>query len=314
MSIAERGTTGLATQVARLYYDGGLSKVEIGARLGISRFRVARLLHEARATGLVRIEYRDAPESDRAVAQALETRFGLDLCAVAAGGGDPTDATARLAADVVAELLAAVRTVGVAWGSTLAATARWLPARRHPGLTVVPLAGGSVHLERDHAPGEAARVFAERLGGRHRDLYAPAFVATPRLRDALAAEPEVASVLAAYVGLDAAVIGIGAWEARGGRAGSSLIASGALEDDELDALRARGAVGELVVHPFAADGTVVAPELAARAIAISIDQLRAVPRVIAVAAGAAKAPAIRGALATGMVDVLVTDAAAAAAL
>ena len=58
----------------------------------------------------------------------------------------------------------------------------------------------------------------------------------------------------------------------------------------------------------------VAPELAARSIAIPIDRLRAVPRVIAVAAGAAKAPAIRGALATGIINVLVTDAAAAAAL
>ena len=47
--------------------------------------------------------------------------------------------------------------------------------------------------------------------------------------------------------------------------------------------------------------------------AISVDGLRAVPRVVAVAAGAGKGAAIRGALRSGIVRILVTDAAGAAA-
>lgn len=310
-------TAAVATQVARLYYDRGLSKVEIGERLGISRFRVARLLQQARELGLVRVELRDVPDRDRSLARELETRFDLDLCAVAAVTGehvDATDATARLAGQVVAELLDTEDTVGVAWGSTLAAMVRHLPARHHAGLTVVPLAGGSTRLERDLGPAELARGFAERLGGTHRELYAPAFLATPDLRAALAEEPEVAAVLRDYGRLDAAVVGIGAWSTGGDVAGSSLLASGALAAEDLAGLRARGAVGELVVHPFDERGTFVAPDLADRAIAIPLAQLRAVRRVIAVAAGAVKAPAIRGALATGVISVLVTDATAAAAL
>jgi hypothetical protein len=42
--------------VARRYYLQEQSKVDIAALLGISRFKVARLLDEARSTGLVRIE------------------------------------------------------------------------------------------------------------------------------------------------------------------------------------------------------------------------------------------------------------------
>lgn len=300
----------VATQVARLYFDTGLSKVEIGQRLGISRFRVARLLQHARSAGLVRVEYRDTPEADRSLAREVEARFGLDLCAVA---GDDGDATARLAAEVVAETIGAAQSVGVAWGSTLAAVVRQLPPRHHPGLRVVPLAGGSAHLERDRGPGELARAFADRAGGGHRDLYAPAFVASPTVHAALVAEPEVAAVVLAWATLDVALVGIGAWSGDG-ETRSSLIASGALPDGELAALRARGAVGELVVHPFDADGSFVAPDLAARAVAIPISQLRRVPRVIAVAAGRDKATAIRGALKTGIVRTLVTDAAAAAAL
>ena len=42
-------------------------------------------------------------------------------------------------------------------------------------------------------------------------------------------------------------------------------------------------------------------------VAIGVDALRRVPRVVAVAAGSAKTAAIRGALASGVVRILVTD-------
>src|ERR1700739_3331505 len=46
----------LAARVARQFYIEGVSKVDIADQLGISRFRVARLLDSARESGLVRIE------------------------------------------------------------------------------------------------------------------------------------------------------------------------------------------------------------------------------------------------------------------
>src|SRR5436305_7518347 len=46
----------LAARVARQFYLDGVSKVDIADRLGISRFRVARLLDSARDAGMVRIE------------------------------------------------------------------------------------------------------------------------------------------------------------------------------------------------------------------------------------------------------------------
>ena len=46
----------LAARVARQFYLEGVSKVDIADRLGISRFRVARLLDSAREAGMVRIE------------------------------------------------------------------------------------------------------------------------------------------------------------------------------------------------------------------------------------------------------------------
>ena len=304
----------LAGQVARLFYDRGLTKVEIGERLGISRFRVARLIDQALSGGLVRIEYRDTPDQDRAAARVIEERYGLDLCVVAgpeAARRDPTEQTARLAASVAGDLLGPGQTIGIAWGSTLAAVVREFAARTDPTLTVVQLAGSSSRLGAGHDPADLSRLLAERLGARHRPLYAPAFVDSIELRGALVRQPDIAATAAEFGHLSMAIVGIGAMAARRGPASSSLLRSGILEPAEIERLREAGAIGDLIVHPFDLNGRFVAPDLAGRAIAIDVATLRQVPRVIAVAAGASKAQAIRGALASGIVDVLVTDQAAA---
>lgn len=303
----------LAAQVARLFFDRQLSKVEIAARTGISRFRVARFIDTALADGLVRIEYRDIPADDRDDARAIEEHFGLDLCAVAAvpaaeAPDDPAFArVARLAGAVLDGLMAPGEVIGIAWGSTLAAVVREIPARAGADLEVVQLAGSSARLGREHDAGELARALADRLGAVHHAIYAPAFVETAALRRALERESEVAEAIGRFGALTLAIVGIGAMPIDDGGAASSLLRSGVLDDAEVARLAALGAVGDLVVHPFDATGRFVAPDLAERAVAIGAEQLRGVRRVVAVASGVRKAEAIRGALRTGVVRMLVTD-------
>ena len=339
-SVPASGTDALAGQIARLFFDRQLSKIEIASRLGISRFRVARLLDKALADGIVRIEFRDAPATDRDLGLALEQRFRLDRCVVAADSDDSHGAAARLAAELIDGLLESRQSIGVAWGSTVARVVAAMPSRSDPSIDVVQLAGNSAAMGIGTAPGDATRLLAERLGGRAHAMHAPTFVESSSLRVALAREPEIADTFAWFDRLSVAVIGIGAFTtdvgdapalptaaaglhapaarptgmSRGGNpAGpsSSLLRSGALQPEDLAGLEAAGAVGDLLVHPFDVDGRFVAPDLAARAMAISVAALRKIPRVVAVAIGADKAVALRGALRTGIVHVLVTDVEAA---
>ena len=68
----------LAARAAREFYIDGASKVEIADRLGISRFRVARLLESAREAGMVRIEIGLPGGSlDAALSAELCSAFGL---------------------------------------------------------------------------------------------------------------------------------------------------------------------------------------------------------------------------------------------
>src|SRR6201997_5839191 len=68
----------LAARVARQFYLEGVSKVDIADQLGISRFRVARLLDSAREAGMVRIEIGlPGGNLDAGLAAELCSAFGL---------------------------------------------------------------------------------------------------------------------------------------------------------------------------------------------------------------------------------------------
>lgn len=312
--MAEQSKEALAGQVARMFFDRGLSKVEIASRLGMSRFRIARLIEQALAQGLVHIEFRDTPEQDRECARIIEETWGLDLCAVASEACDQGPGAAplaRLAAAIVGELVEPAAVVGLAWGSTLAAVVREMAPREEPSITVVQLAGSSMMLDRHASPAELTRLLAERWGGVPEPLFAPAYVESKELRNRLLREAEIRRVYERFSSLTMAIVGIGAITEDGSGQHSSLLRSGVLSSADMEAIRSANAVGDLIVYTFDASGHFVPTSLAERSIAIPLEQLRRVPRVVAVAGGREKAQAIRGALATGVIDILITDQSAA---
>jgi len=314
--VAEPGV--LTSQVARLFFQSQLTKVEIARRLGMSRFRVARMIDEALTAGLVEIHFRDTMALEPELARALELRFGLDLCVVAkaasTSGADRLE-LARVASLVLADLLRQDEVLGVAWGSTIAGLAASMVPHQVPAVRVVQLSGGSMRIARDENPSEVARRLADRLGAAYHPLYAPAFVESVDLRDALVREPDLRETIDLFDRITLAVVGIGAYgPGSSGEHRSALIASGVLGPEDVRMMREEGAVGDLILYPFALDGRFVAASVASRAVAIAVEQLRRVPRVMAVAGGAPKADAIRGALATGIVKILVTDEHAARAI
>jgi DNA-binding transcriptional regulator LsrR (DeoR family) len=89
--------------------------------------------------------------------------------------------------------------------------------------------------------------------------------------------------------------------------GRSMFAHGHITTEERHRLVENGAVGEVLSQFFDSQGRRVPDELEARTIALSLDDLAAVPIVVAVACGVKKGAAIEGACRTGVVKLLVTD-------
>lgn len=264
-------STAEKSHVARLYFLRGLTKQEIGKLLGVSRFRVARLLEEARADGTVRIEIADeAPQADE-TARELEQAYSVELAVVVPGEGD----IPRAAAAWLPQLISGDDVVGVAWGATLAAIVKALP-RLDLGVPVVQVCGAFPDLETGSRPSEVAFELAERLGGPLFPLPAPAF-ASPEARADLLRNEAVRPTVELFERVTVALVGIGA----------------------------RPPAGHILVHHFDVQGNVLAAD--SLALALSLEGLRRVPRVVAAAGGKRKRRAVLGALRSGLVDVLVTD-------
>jgi DNA-binding transcriptional regulator LsrR (DeoR family) len=296
--------------MARRYYLEGRSKVEIAEEFGLSRFKVARVLESAVASGLVRIEIRSRGELDVDLSTRLQDRFGLQHCVVIDAPDDDAESLrghlGRAAAQLLAEILTADDVLGLAWARAVSAMAQALPPL--PGTPVVQLTGAlSLPGEPDTSV-DVVRAVAGRSGGVAHVFYAPLTVPDAATARALRQQPEVARAFAQLPFVTKAVGGLGLWEA-----GSSTLYDTASDEDRR-ALRDLGVCADISGVFLSAEGEPVPTELADRMILLSAAEMRAIPEVLVIPYGLAKAPALRAALRSGLVGGVVTHSGLARAV
>ena len=299
----------LLAMVASLYYKLNQGQGEIAQRLGVSISTVSRLLKEAWQRGIIDVQIRMPIPRDFALENEIVGRFGLRNALVLAGtpGADEASlvaAAGQLAAVYLQRIIPALApgsSIGVAWGTGVHATVSALPNNCGHRLDVVQLMGGVGGLAVDGS--DLARIVAVKLGGRHYDLHAPVLVERAEVRAVFLGEPAVRSAIQRARSAQVAVTGIGSVDERD----SSFLRAELLTRVDLAVLRNRGAVGEMVGRFFDRHGRADALEINQRVIGIELEDLHAIPTVVAVARGLNKAAAILGALNGRYLNVLVTD-------
>lgn len=305
----------LVVRIAQMYYRLHLSQEQIGERLGISRFKVGRLLDRAVAEEIVRIEIVHPAARLLELEDRLVERFGLAAAAVAdvpaaAGAGDDADALARdVVGQAAADLLARQRpggTIAVSWGRTMLAVARALPKGWTEAREIVQLNGASSRSAQPTRANEILERFAATSGAEFRLLNAPAIVGTSQLRAALVQDPAIRETLDAARDAQTAVFGLGVPQAD-----SPHLASGFVTEKEQAHLRAMGAVGDVIGRFLRQDGKVAWPDLDARSVGLTLADLRAKPVRVGVASGAGRGPIALAALRAGAVTMLACDDATA---
>ncbi len=287
--------------VARRHYLRGQSKVEIASALGISRFKVARLLDLARESGLVRIEIAPVGRIDADLAGRLQERYGLAHCAVVVTDGTPETRAevGAVAGRLLGEIVMDDDVLGLPWARSIADMLATMT--RLPPVPIVQLSGALVIPGETSSPVDLVSRAARLAGGESHLFYAPMLLDDAHSARALRRQPTVADALRQVHRVTKAVVGIGAWTE-----GSSTIYR-VIGDADRRAVAAAGVIGEAAGVCFDRGGNPVPTILDDRLVTVRADQLRAIPEVIGIASGATKAPAVRASILAGLVNSVVVD-------
>lgn len=298
----------MAAKVCHYYYFDQLTMSDIGARLGMSRHKVGRILNGALQSGLVKIEIRHPISKSVSLERELISRFGLKSAIVATFPEDlPADELKQrvgaAAANFVASVIDDGDVVGIGWGTTTFEVANQISAVGAKSVKVVQITGGNGAVSARFGCQDVTRVFAKNIGVEPVLLHAPGIVGSKNMRDLLLEEQMIREATQYFPRLSLAVVGIGTLQPRR----SALVDSGIIPASILAEIEGRGGVGDIYSCFIDAEGNIIDTVLNERMVAIGIEDIKRIPRSIAVATGASKANAVRAVMRAKLTNVLVVD-------
>ena len=305
----------LLYRIAQSYYADGLTQQQIAGRFGLSRPKVSRLLQRARDEKVVNITLVPPPSGMADLERELEHKYGLEEVIIVAVSDpqDPANVKRELgpaAAECLVRCISGNEIVCIAWGLSILAMADALPFKSYPGVTIVQMLGGLGPVDELEHSAELTRRVSQKLNARLRLLPAPGIVSARAAADALMADKQISETLALGAKADIAVVGLGVLQPD-----TILLRDGTIiTPNDLETLKAAQAVGDIALRYLGAHGDPLDVEINDRIIGLTLEQIKAIPRVIGIGGGEIKYDIIRAALRGKILDVLVTDHATAQAL
>ncbi|SIS77720.1 sugar-binding transcriptional regulator [Paracoccus saliphilus] len=302
----------IAIRAAWLHYVGGLTQAAVAKRLGLTSVKTHRLITRAVADGVVKVSIDGEIVECAMLENQLSDRYKLDYCEVAPDLGEaglPLRALGLAGAGFLRREIerGGNEVIGLGHGRTLAAAVHQLPRFGAVGIRFVSLLGG---LTRHYAanPHDVMHSLAYKTGAQAHVLPVPFFANSEKDREILLAQPGVGEIFDLSNGAALKIAGIGTTDAD-----AQLVASGMIEQHEIEEINSVGAVGEMMGHFFDAKGRVLETTLSLRTLSAGLEGPKG-SRIVAIAGGTDKVPAIRAVLNSGRLSGLITDEMTARAL
>lgn len=295
----------LATRAAWLHYVAGFTQAEVARRLGMTSLKAHRLIMRANQEGLVKIHIEGKISECVALEQAMITSHGLEYCEVVPDFGpdkSPLKALGLAGAHFLKREMEPDRQtlIGMGHGRTIAACVENLPRHSAKNVQFVSMLGG---LTRNFSanPHDVIHRLAERTATEAYFMPVPFIANSVEDRDTLMNQRGVSEVFERAANADLVFVGIGTTETE-----ASIVSTGMVGRDEIEAVRKIGCQGELLGHFFNAAGQPVETELSRRILTLD-HKLLGSRRIVAVAGSEIKLPALRAILKSGLLNGLITD-------
>ena len=294
---------GLITKVAIMYCEKNMKQEEIARATALSKAKVSRLIQKARETGVITIKVNKPVETHRQLEAQLMKLFLLrDAVVVTDPGGDNLlDQLGKAAAFYLDMFLKDNDILGISVGETVSRVPKYLNPQKLHNLRTVQLIGGFGDVVHSN-PFNIVAMVSERLGTRGTYANVPAVVENEGLKNRLMQSETMQLVLKLWNKCNIAIMSIGTVGPI-----SLFLKTGVVSRLNMERIKNLGGVGDILGHFFNERGKLLDWELNRRLINMPFNQIKRVERLIVVAGGEHKIKAIRGALRTGCIDVLITD-------
>ncbi|HEY0792404.1 MAG TPA: sugar-binding transcriptional regulator [Chthoniobacterales bacterium] len=299
----------LMTRAARLYHEERLTQTQVASRLGITQVTVSRLLKKAVEYGIVRTTVVTPPGAFAELEEMLEQRFGLEQVIVGEATRDSDEAVRAAIGSAAAQFLEATlksgEVIGISsWSASLLSMVDQMhPLRKVDHCLVVQMLGGIGSPSAEQHANHLAIRLAHLVRGEARFLPVPGIVGSANAAKVLLRDPNVSETVALFQTVTLALVGVGSVEP------SALVASSGntFSQEELAAAQKNGAVGDICLRFYDAQGREVKGSFDGRVIGMDLEGLRRVRRSVAICGGKRKFAAILGAVRGKWINTLVTD-------
>lgn len=294
----------LAVTVARRHYLGDESKSDIARSLGVSRFKVARLLDLAKTAGLIRIEIDEPPAAPSQLRDELHQRYpGLRRVAISSGPGARSGG--NVAGPLLESMISSDDVLGLPWARAVHYAVQAIGSL--PRIPVVQLCGSLV-IDGESTATDMVRLAAGVSGGSSHVFHAPLIMPTASGAGAVRRQPDVARALAAAETVTIALASVGSWNA------TASTVHDALGPEDRAAATEAGVVGETMGVLFDRHGQPVQIPLAERIVTIAPAQFSNLPQIVLMSRGRSRLKATQALLNQPHVSGLVVDIELATAL
>ncbi len=301
-----------AARAGWLYYVAGMTQDQIARTMGISRQRAQRLVSRAVSERLIHVRLDHPLTGCLELERELAARFDLATCRVAPSlgpGADPLRAIAPVAAGEMERVLRSAEPLVIALGTgrALRATVEEMAPMDAPQHRLVSLIGNI-------APDGSASFFdvimriADKVRAPHYPMPVPVVSESAEHSAMFHALPPIRRVTALARAADVCFVGVGQLAE-----GAPLLQDGFVTGDELQDMRALGAVGEIAGWVYDSAGRYLELGINLRVGGVRVDPGRT-KSVIGIAGGRVKHAALLAALRGRIINGLVTDEDSARAL
>jgi deoxyribonucleoside regulator len=273
--------------------------------MGLSRWKVGRLIKDARERELISIAI-NHPQSDLTEIEiALAKKFGIKEAIVVKiseyDRASPLDQLGAAGARYLTSIIDRHRILGVTWGSTVSYVAKNLLKVKTNHLKLVQLGGGLGTIEGTDNPALTA-MLGQKLGAEAYVIQATIIVQSKSIRDTLFKETRIRETIEIARKADLVIFSVGLIGPE-----SLLWQSGLLDEHDATKLKNSGAVGAICGRFYDDQGVRCSYELEGRTIGLNLNELKNIKHKILIALGLEKAKTILGALRGDLVDTLVLD-------